>query len=267
MVTYEEIKDKLEEIAPLSLAQAWDNSGFQILIKKDGFERIGICLDITEKVIDFAIKNKVDMLIAHHPMYFTAKKSIICGDLVSDYSIRLIQNGISVYASHTCFDSAKGGTNSYLAELLQLEDIHYFDEKFENAIGVYGKLVKTENLKGFAHYLADKLDMPASELRIVGDKKKKIQSVGICTGSGMSEISTSISLGCDVFITGDVKYHDALTASEKGFLIIDAGHFHTEKFFVDNLHSQLDKAFGKKIKILSIKESVSPFQNLNSMLE
>ena len=57
--------------------------------------------------------------------------------------------------------------------------------------------------------------------------------MGICSGAGSEYIEPAMKNGCDVFVTGDVKYHEAINAREMGMCVIDAGHFGTERIFAD----------------------------------
>ena len=249
IVTYSEISDVLNQIAPLSLAEDWDNSGFQILLDKKEIRTVLLCLDVTAAVIKEAINANADLIISHHPMYFSSFRNIVSGDLVSDYTIELIKNGISVYSSHTSFDKAEKGTN-------------FFDEVYEKSIGIYGELPANESVSSFVANMYQTLDIDKHTVRIVGDTDAKILKVGICTGAGMSEFQISQKLSCDVFITGDLKYHEALCAFEKNKLLIDIGHFDSEKFFVENLAAQLRNIYGERLNIIQTKTMLNPFKTL-----
>ena len=96
----------LEEIAPLALAEEWDNSGMQIDTGKKEVERILVALEITERVIDEAVREKCGMIVCHHPLLFVPVRRIAPDFTVGHYILRLIKEGISVYAAHTCFDKA-----------------------------------------------------------------------------------------------------------------------------------------------------------------
>lgn len=262
IVTYSEISDVLNQIAPLSLAEDWDNSGFQILLDKKEIRTVLLCLDVTAAVIKEAINANADLIISHHPMYFNPFRNIVSGDLISDYTIELIKNGISVYSSHTSFDKAEKGTNFYLAKMLGLSDLHFFDEVYEKSIGIYGELPANESVSSFVANMYKTLDIDKHTVRIVGDTDAKILKVGICTGAGMSEFQISQKLNCDVFITGDLKYHEALCAFEKNKLLIDIGHFDSEKFFVENLAAQLRNIYGERLNIIQTKTMLNPFKTL-----
>ncbi len=249
----------MEKIAPLNSAESWDNSGFQIFLGKHEFHKILICLDITHAVIREAVNYGADLIISHHPMYFNPVKNIISGNPTSDYTIELVKNSISVYSSHTPFDKAETGTNFYLAKLLGLANILFFDEFYENAIGLFGELENAMSVKDFIAEIYKCLNLKKNSIRLIGDSARKVRKIGLCTGAGLSEFETADKLFCDAFITGDLKYHDALSLSEKGKTLIEISHFDTEKFFVDNMARQLEEAFLNKVSIIKTETMENPF--------
>ncbi|MGP1569339.1 MAG: Nif3-like dinuclear metal center hexameric protein [Eubacteriales bacterium] len=260
MMKISEIADKLNEIAPLDLAENWDNSGFQILFEDKEVYKILLSLDITDAVIEEAVNLNADLIVSHHPMYFKPVKNLKSSDLTGKYTIKLIQNAISAYASHTSFDKACRGTNFYLAQLLGLSDLHFFDEFFEQAIGIYGNLQNPLKVREFVNNIYPALNMEEKSMRLIGNPDAKIKKIGLCTGAGMSEFNTAQKLQCDVFITGDIKYHEAVEALEKNRILIDIGHFDSEKFFVENMSVQLENLLGNKVDIIKTKTMRNPFQ-------
>ncbi len=126
--------------------------------------------------------------------------------------------------------------------------------------GVYGQIDEKE-LLDLASLIKSKLNIPF--LKIVGESNKKIKKVGIISGSGASYITQANELDLDVLITGDVKHHDAHLALEYGLSIIDAGHYHTEKFFTDIIVNLLKENIKSKINLIKSKINTQPFEILN----
>ncbi|HHX13580.1 MAG TPA: Nif3-like dinuclear metal center hexameric protein, partial [Clostridiales bacterium] len=118
-----ELLNHLRFIAPRELEEDWDNGGFQINLRRPAVNKILVCLEITHKVIDEAVNAGVDFIVTHHPLLFHKLDVIDKRTMTGAYVIKLIREGISVYAAHTAFDSVFGGNNDYLAELLGLEKI------------------------------------------------------------------------------------------------------------------------------------------------
>ena len=98
------IIDRLEEIAPVSFAEDWDNVGLLVGSREKEVKKIMIALDATDAVIAEAAKEQVDMLITHHPMIFSSMKKINDEDFIGRRIISLIKHDISYYAMHTNCD-------------------------------------------------------------------------------------------------------------------------------------------------------------------
>ncbi len=239
-----ELMEALNSIAPVEIAESWDNCGFQVNLLDRKFSRILISLDITRQVIQEAVDNKCSLIICHHPLYFNGLKSVDNNDIIGEYTVKLVENHISVYAAHTCFDFAEGGNNDYVAGLLGLTNVKKFPGDVEELLGTYGRLEKSLSLRELAEHTCRALKLDPREIRFVGDGSRKIETVGICTGSGGDMVQAAARLGCDCFLTGDLKYHDALKFKEMGLAVIDAGHFGTEFNFVENIHQKLCAKLG-----------------------
>ncbi|MBP1968688.1 dinuclear metal center YbgI/SA1388 family protein [Virgibacillus natechei] len=111
----------MEEWAPLNLAYEWDNVGLQIGSYTNSVKKIMVTLDVLESVVDEAIDNDIDLIIAHHPLLFKPIKEVNIDTPHGRIIHKLIQHNISVYASHTNLDIANGGVNDMLADLLNLQ--------------------------------------------------------------------------------------------------------------------------------------------------
>lgn len=118
-----EITSFIEEFAPLHLAESWDNPGLILGSYDQEIRRVMVCLDVTSKVVDECVKNKIDLIISHHPFIFKGLKRINNDDSKGKAIYNLIKNNISVYSAHTNLDFTFGGINEQLAELLCLRDI------------------------------------------------------------------------------------------------------------------------------------------------
>lgn len=108
----------MEDWAPQELAYDWDNVGLQIGSFNTPVQKIMITLDVLESVVDEAIENEVDLIIAHHPLLFKPMKQVNIDSPQGRIIYKLLQHDISVYASHTNLDVATGGVNDMLCDLL-----------------------------------------------------------------------------------------------------------------------------------------------------
>lgn len=232
----------IENIAPLDSQEEWDNSGVQIMTDDGNVSRILVALEITDEVISEAKDFGAEMIITHHPLIFGGTDNVSVEDVTGRYILELVSSGISVYASHTPFDKAPGGNNDWLAEKIDLQNVEGFSEGVSfDMIGRCGDLTAPLSLFDLSMMVSTRMDIPFEQIRTVGDVTETINRVAICTGAGADLADKALENGCDVLITGDVKYHDAQNAKAKGLCLIDAGHYGTEKTFAENFADKLRK--------------------------
>ncbi|HOZ30958.1 MAG TPA: Nif3-like dinuclear metal center hexameric protein [Bacteroidales bacterium] len=329
-----ELLNSFEEFAPLALQEDYDNSGLQI--GNYGIEITGILIsiDITPAVVEEAIKNKLNLIVSHHPLIFSKLKRINGNDYIEKSIILAIKNDIAIYCGHTNFDnvyrgvSAKicnklglsnlnilapktdilkkivvfvpeshaeklkhvmfdagaghignydncsfnaSGTGSFRAndsanpfvgeigkihfeneqriemiypayiekKLIQevlkshpYEEVAYDIYKLDNnwnkaGLGMIGEFKTSINEKKLLSILREKFNV--SCIRHSNFLDKPVKKVAVCGGSGAFLISAAKNSDADVFISGDIKYHDYFIADNQ-ILIIDIGHFESEQF-------------------------------------
>lgn len=260
-----QIIEQLAIISPEVFAEDWDNGGIQIDTGIVDIKNILIALEITDDVVDEAIKKNMDMIITHHPFVFKPLKSIE-NDWIGKNIVKLIQNKITVYTCHTSFDSVIGGNNDYLADLIGLnltETIDTLDNLDEVSgaiagLGRIGEFDRIMTLEEVCILIKNKLDIN-HPMNYVGLPNDKIKRVAICTGSGSDFIDDAYKKDCQLLITGDVKYHDAQNAKQLGLALIDGTHFHTEKIFTKNMYEQLKNVIGNQVDIFESEININPF--------
>ncbi len=243
----------MEEIAPPVLAEKWDNVGLLVGCENASVKKILFALDAVDSVVDEAVASGADMIITHHPIIFKGLNTVTDKTSVGRRIIKLIKNGIAVYSAHTNFDIADGGTNSILAELTGLEDTEGLAATDNAFIGKVGTLKEKTTLKELARKVMEILNAPG--VNITGAPECFVQKVGLCTGSGADRdfMLNAKSKGCDVYITGDVGYHDAQFAEEIGLCLIDASHFYTEAVAMPYLCGYVGKKCDAECIVTKIK--------------
>lgn len=120
--TVKAIIDLFEQWVPLHYAESWDNVGLLVGDRTMQVDKLMITLDVTEEVVDEALKNNVNMIIAHHPLIFEGLKAINLTNFKGKIIQKLIKHDIAVYAAHTNLDIVSGGVNDLLAEKIGLEN-------------------------------------------------------------------------------------------------------------------------------------------------
>ncbi|MDO4481277.1 MAG: Nif3-like dinuclear metal center hexameric protein [Bacillota bacterium] len=245
-VKKDELIKIIEHIAPPELMESWDNTGMQISVGKEDIERILVCLDICDETIDEAVSKGCDFIVSHHPLLFSGIRSIDAESAKGRYIVELIKREISVYSSHTSFDTVSGGNNDYLARLIGLSSVYAPENEPIMRIGELDEPLKMSRLCE----IVDRKIMKNSGLAYSGDPEKHVRRVGICSGAGASLTDAAQGLQCDVLITGDVKYHDFQRAEELGISLIDAGHFETEIYFCANMGEKLKNELNGKAEVV-----------------
>lgn len=342
----------METHFPLRLAEKWDNVGLQIGSCQDQARKVLVALDIDQEVLQYARKQKVDMIITHHPLFFTPLKSINYEEPTGRLVRGLIEAGITVYAAHTNLDAGERGLNQVLAERLGLSEIELLDQshgeelfklvvyvpadheqavrqailregaghigKYQEcsfrgkgtgsfrplpgstpfighpgvleeveeyrletvvpqsrlamvllamqaahpyeevaydlylltqagpkySLGRMGKLAAGLSLEQLCQRTKEKLGLEF--LRVVGDMQKQVRKIAVVSGAGASFIEQSHQQGCEVLLTGDIKYHEARLAMDLGIALIDAGHQGTEQIMSAYLNELLTADMQKR---------------------
>ena len=336
----------LEVIAPLHLAESWDNCGLQVGELQWPVKQIRTALDPLPEVVGDAVDSGIDLLVTHHPLIFKPVKQVDFGSDIGDIIYRAAASHLSIYAAHTSLDNAKGGLNDFLAAAIGLEntrplvpadgdglyklavfvpathvqavtdvlaatgagrignytgctfrtegrgtfipgknsnpytgkrdrmnqvtevrietvvekfrlgrivaaveavhpyesmayDVYPIEAREERmGLGRVGILAGETAMGAFADLVCEKLDL-SNDIRLVGDPQMKVLKVAVCTGSGSSLTGDFLSSGADVYVSGDIRYHDARLIEGAGRGLVDIGHFASEKIMVASVADAL----------------------------
>ena len=101
----------IEEFAPLSIQESWDNSGLCIGSPEDEVSSVLLGLDCTPELVDEAIACGADMIVTHHPLIFSGLKKISPENQIGEVVMKAIKAGIAVYAAHTNADKVIAGVS------------------------------------------------------------------------------------------------------------------------------------------------------------
>ena len=230
----------IEEFAPLSLQEGWDNSGLCIGSPEDVVSSVLLGLDCTPELVDEAIACGADMIVTHHPLIFSGLKKISPDNPVGEAVIKAIKAGISIYAAHTSADKVIAGVSGAMAARLGLEDVQILDEDGEGTgLGVVGNLPEPLSAEEAVNLVKKCFGLKA--MRASKPVDGKISRVAMCGGSGGSLIGAAMNSDAQLYISGDISYHNFFTRD--GFMIMDIGHYESEIEIVDILFSLIKKNF------------------------
>ncbi|ADN09808.1 Nif3-like dinuclear metal center hexameric protein [Sulfurimonas autotrophica] len=233
-----EIYEYLNELSPFEIQESWDNSGLLIGDFKADISKIALSIDVDEKLIDSLDENT--LLITHHPIIFGGLKQLEFSKYPANLIQKMIKKNISNIAMHTNFDQ------THLNEYVATEVLGY---EICRKDGFVAYLEVDEDFDVFAQKVSKAFGLKCARTVKCAQRVKK---VALTTGSGCSLMR---SLDADCFLTGDVKYHDAMEAKSIKLSLIDIGHYESEYFFAQIMQKHL-KILGLEVIIAS---SENPF--------
>lgn len=225
------------ELAPLELQMDFDNSGFLIGRGEAVVNCALLALDVTSEVIDEAIEKKAELIISHHPVFLHAIKAITDQDPDQQRLLRLIEHKIACISMHTNLDIAQGGVNDVLLGLFGIRSECALDE---DGCGRIGEVDAPMPMEDFLALCRKRLHTNGLRYHDAGRPVKRLAVMG---GSGGDSVERAAALGCDTYLTADIKYHQFLLAKELGINLIDGDHFCTENPVIDNMAVRLRQEF------------------------
>ncbi len=232
----------MDRLAPPHLAESWDNSGLQIGDPFRPVRKIWVALDPLPEVVEKACDAGVDLLITHHPLIMTPLKSLDLNLPTGQIIARAIHSRLALFCAHTNFDSVKNGLNDILCDRIGVTDLSPLEENEDGTlegIGRIGTLPAAQTLEAYADLVKKALGL--KWIRLVGDPVMTVQRVAVCSGSGGSLMELFLATDADVYVTGDLKYHNARDAEAAGRALLDIGHFPSEHLMVEPLAERLQR--------------------------
>lgn len=233
----------LEKEIPLETAESWDNPGFLVGNKDKEIKKVLVVLDITNEVVEYAVKEQVDFILAHHPVIFSKISRCTSDDFLQKKLLKLIRHDICAYGMHTCYDVCRMGDRmiDYLGLSKVCGPVESSMSGNEKAhgkgIGITAQINEDMTVGEYAKKV--KAVFSLDSVMVFGDPDTKISKVAIVPGSGRSMIDQAKQTGADVFITGDIGHHEGLDAVDMGMCVIDAGHYGLEHVFIDDMKQLL----------------------------
>lgn len=262
MTTIQDIIERIEAFAPKLLQESYDNSGLQVGRVDTEVDSALLCIDITEAVIDEAIEAGIKLVISHHPLIFKGIKSITGDNYIERVIIKALKNDITLYSAHTNLDNAQWGVNQAIAFKLKLKDVKVLDQKPSMPImagsGMVGFLEEPMEYMEFLQQLKSVFN--CGVVKYSNPLGKKIHKVAVCGGSGSFLIPKAIEVGADIFVTGEIKYHDFF-GNDEHIMLADIGHYESEQFtrsLIANMINDIYPAF----KLYVTKVNTNPINYL-----
>ncbi len=242
-----ELLDFFEGIAPLHLQEPYDNAG--LLTGDPDMEITGVitCLDSTEAVIQEAIDNNCNVVVAHHPIIFSGLKNLTSANYIQKTIQLAIKNDIAIVAMHTNLDNVfQNGVNERIAKRIGLQNLKILKPKDPTeplvGSGMIGDLPSPQDALSFLNDLKTKMSVNCVKYTKI--HKQNIAKIAVAGGSGGFLLYDAIRQGADMFITADYKYHEFFDANDR-IIIADIGHYESEQFTIELLSELINDNFVK----------------------
>jgi dinuclear metal center YbgI/SA1388 family protein len=228
-----EIIAVIEQYAPPAAAASWDVSGVQAASFTERVDLAAVALEADPGTVRAAAEAGAGFILTHHPLSMRPRFPDRRDTYLSVLSL-LLTRGITLYSAHTSLDANPRGPVRTLAQDLDLRDTEILDPTHGGTdgqgpfgFGFVGNLPRATPWGEFSRMLRAALGR--SPAQACGRTPEVVSRVACCPGSGASLSAKAAQAGADLFITGDLKYHSAMEASDLSLYVLDVGHFILEE--------------------------------------
>ena len=219
----------IEERAPLGLQESWDNSGVQAGLTDVPCTGVMVAVDHSAEVVAEAVEAGCNLVVAHHPIIFRPLRRLVGATSSERAVMAAIRAGVTLYSAHTSLDNAPEGVSAEMARILGLKDVTPLVPTGENAgTGAIGLLPGGPMpARDFIAMVKERFGAPVARCSTF-DPAMTVEKIALCGGSGHSFIDNAVDAGADLYLTGDLSYHN-FQERHRDILLVDIGHFETEQ--------------------------------------
>lgn len=250
-----------EEWANPSWAENWDNCGWQIqpgVLEEES--RVLVCLTPTLAVMSEAIALNANLIFAHHPLIFHPPKSLCRGEAVAEMVRLAFTHNIGIYSAHTNFDQVNDGTADVLAQMLNLQAVSpIVPTQLGLGYGRVGMLEPSVSVEELLTTIQNQLHPPNLIFSPTANLQQQIARVAVLGGSGASFISAVVKTKAQAYLTADCKFHQFQESRDQGLILIDAGHYATERPACDRLVQKFQSLHLKWVQLSQKDEDFRQF--------
>jgi len=249
-MTAREVAAIIESWMPLSIQEAWDNSGFCVGLPQTQVRGVLLCLDVTSSVLEEAMAVGANLIVSHHPLIFHGVKQLCGQNEVARIVATAIKQDLVIYSAHTNADKVATGVSGVIAQMLGLQDLETLSPEapatssevsatsLQVGLGMVGNLPAPLEVHLFLSEVKRLFNLPC--LRVSSFSIPFIRRVALCGGSGSSLISKALDASADIFLSGDISYHHFFSTEGK-MMIADIGHYESEIGIIHKLEQLLSE--------------------------
>ncbi|EIN14344.1 NGG1 interacting factor 3-like protein [Punctularia strigosozonata HHB-11173 SS5] len=231
----------MERIAPLHLAEKWDNVGLllEAPFQRSDANRVLLTIDLTTAVTDEALATPTAFIVSYHAPIFKPVSRLTLDNKLQTSLLRCAAAGISVYTPHTALDTVEGGINDWLVEIVSDEKdrAEVTRANTDPSLLPCRKVTLKEaiGIKDLAMRI--KRELGLQQIQVASPSEDvSIRTIAVCAGGGGSVL---MGVDADVYFTGEAQHHDILAAVANGRTMILCGHDNTERGYLPRLVRRL----------------------------
>lgn len=217
-MTVGQVLHLLDELAPATLAEPWDNVGLIVGSPAQQVDTLLVTLDVSREALTQAAELGTQLIISHHPLLFHPRQNLRETDAEGALLCGLVRGGLSLIAAHTNWDCVAGGSNDALCQALGL--------KAPTDPGLY-RMVSLDvslDIRAFARLAEAALGAVAR----VYPSQGPITRVLVCGGAGGEAVPSALKCGAHLMVTGELKHHELCELLHAGVGVIELGHAESE---------------------------------------
>jgi len=257
MTTIDAVTAFLGRLAPLTLAEPWDNVGLLVGDRTRRAQRVMTCLTITPTTAAEAVEHRADLIVAHHPLPFKPLGRLTTETHAGQMLLALLAGRVAIYSAHTAFDSAPDGINAQWAKGLNLRGTAPLSHVEDRPAGRFGWLVEPLSLRQLAQRVRS--FTATGRVQIVGHADHVVRTIGVACGAGGDFVEAAHRNGCDALVTGEANFHTCLAAEAWNLSLVLAGHYASERFGMDYLAGVLAQRF-PELEVWASRQEQDPLQ-------
>ena len=249
----------VERLAPAALAEDWDNVGLLVGRSNQPVTRVLVALELRDEVLDEAREHGCDAVVTHHPPIFPSLHALTDDGTAAELVLRAAEARVAVLAAHTNLDSAAGGLNDLMAEVLGIgpaEPLRPDPSDPSVGLGRVGA-VRPTTLAGMVQRVT--AGFGHGQVTYTGDPWLRLERVACCTGSGGSMIDDARAAGAEALVTSDLKYHDADRAD--GLPLVCLPHSRAERTVLKRWTRTLERTLAPEgVEVRFAETDTDPWQ-------
>lgn len=248
----------LQHLAPLELAETWDNVGVLLQREERPVTRVLLTIDLTHAVLAEALTAEVDAIVSYHPPIFSGLKRVVASDPKGNLVAQLLHAGILVYSPHTALDAVRGGVNDWLIGAFPVASARAITQAVganDSLVGQgrIGELETPLSLERCVALVKHHLGLSHVRVSAAGKHEREpIKRVAVCAGAGGSLLSRCRA---DLLITGEMRHHDVLDQREQGVSVILTDHTNSERGYLAVFERRLTERAPELEIVLSKSDS------------